>query len=103
MSSPPATQAAHADVLHRNVCSANITELALSPGSPALSHTPYVRWLSGSKAVLVLANAAPSPAAVGVFVPLDTLGMGGAAFLDVTILYGGQGGVTRYAAGARAV
>ena len=66
-------------------------------------HIPYTRWLAGSKAVLVLANASPSPVSVGVFVPLDTLGMGGVEFLNVTLRYGGPAGTMRFAAGGESM
>ena len=81
-------QAAHADVLHRNACTSNITQLALTPASPTLPHVPYVRWIDGVKAILVLSNAGSTSQDVGVYVPLATMGMGSAEFVNVTLLYG---------------
>ena len=91
-----AAVAAHADVLHRNACATNMASLAADVdvgGGGALAIDPYVRWLPGAaagKAVLVLANTDRSDAAnVTVRVPLSRLGLDGASFFEVSMLFGG--------------
>ena len=48
------------------------------------------RWLPGVKALLILPNDGAVDVSLTLDVPLDAYGLGGAAFLDVTVLYGGD-------------
>ena len=75
-----AAQRAHADVLHHNACAALLAELPLFGASPPGGLVPYVRWLDGRKAVLVLANAGTSASTVSVRVPLAEMGLAGKYF-----------------------
>ena len=89
-----AVQRAHADVLHRDSCAAHVLSLGarVSGAGAPLALDPYVRFLPGAKAVLVLASTdAAAATTVSVDVPLAEMGLGGAALFEVTLLFGGAG------------
>jgi hypothetical protein len=90
-----ALRAAHSDVLHHDVCAAQLAALPLASG--ALPLAPYVRWAPGEKAVLVLANTGAADVAVVAATPLAAMGLAGKGFYQVEVLYGGPGGAQRVA------
>ena len=85
-----ALQQTHADVLSRDTCSASaIAELPCTPPNPSL--VPYVRYLRGQKAILVLGNGANTTATFVVSVPLAAMGFAGRGPFLAAYLYGGDG------------
>ena len=90
-----ALRAAHSDVLHHDACAARLLPLPLLSG--ALPLAPYVRFLPGEKAILVLANTGGAAAAVVAAPPLAAMGLAGRGFYSVECLYGGPGGAQRVA------
>lgn len=86
-----AVQGSHADVLHRDACATQIISIGDRVGvaSAPLPLDPYARFVSGTKAVLVIASTGSLTQHVNVDVPLDEFGFGGVAFFDVAVVYGG--------------
>ena len=98
----------HSDLLHHDRCSTSILALPYSGGAAPLTIKPYVRYLDGESAVLVLANAdAEEDARVVVGVPLASMNLAGLSAYRLTDLWGSNGGgqrvVTEAELGARAV
>ena len=85
-----AIQQTHADVLTKDTCGASaIAELPCTPPNPSLA--PYVRYLSGQKAVLVLGNSDHASTTFVVNVPLAAMGFAGKGPFTASYLYGGDG------------
>ncbi len=88
-----AMAAAHSDVIHRDRCSTAIVRVPVTAAAAAAADivaVPYARFLAGTKAVLVFANAdAAADAALTAAVPLAAMGLAGRGRYTVQDLYAG--------------
>ena len=88
-----AIAAAHSDVIHRDRCSTAIVRVPVAASGAAAADivaVPYARFLAGSKAVMVFANAdVTTDAALTAAVPLAAMGLAGRGSYTVQDLYAG--------------
>ncbi len=85
-------QQTHSDVLSKDTCGpSGIAEVPCSPPTPPGSLAPYVRFLFGTKAVVVVGNGGATPATLTLTLPLPAMGFAGKGPFTASFLYGGDG------------
>lgn len=87
-----ALRAAHADVLHTNLCHTELIGLNVASGhNESTAYTLYVRYTFEVKAIIVVANEATADPSVELAIganELHTMGFGTTACFSIDVLFG---------------